>query len=181
MKLLIIYGTVEGQTRKICERLKNEARLNGHTVSLNNSTGPNLSPFGFDAVIIASSVHNDKFQDSVEQYAGDYAKVLNNIVGIFVTVSLTATNEEPEGWEELEEITREFLSRTGWHPTFIEHLAGAIRYSEYNFFKKFIARNIANSNNIKADNSLDQEFTDWEQVKQILTKIEKTVAEVSRV
>ncbi|MDZ7806444.1 MAG: flavodoxin domain-containing protein [Gracilimonas sp.] len=181
MKLLIIYGTVEGQTRKICERIKNEAKLNGHTVSLNNSTGPNLSPFGFDAIIIASSVHNEKFQDSIEQYAGDYAKVLNNIVGVFVTVSLTAANDEPEGWKELEEITNDLLSRTGWHPTFIEHVAGAIRYSKYNYFKKFIVRNIAGRNGTQIDNSDDHEFTDWEQVNQILKKIEKAVSKISKV
>ncbi|MBD3616300.1 MAG: hypothetical protein HUJ22_06985 [Gracilimonas sp.] len=181
MKLLIVYGTVEGQTRKICDRLKNEARLNGHTVSINNSTGPKLSPFGFDAIIIASSIHNEKFQASIEQYVGDYAKVLNNMVGAFISVSLTAAHDVPEGWEELEKITKDFLHKTGWYPSFIEHIAGAIRYSEYNFFKKYIARNIAKRNNAQTNTSEDHEYTDWGQVKRILTKVEKAVAETKRV
>jgi menaquinone-dependent protoporphyrinogen oxidase len=180
MKLLIVYGTVEGQTRKICDKLKNEAKLNGHTVSINNSTGPNLSPFGFDAVIIASSIHNDKFQAPVERYVGDYSKVLNNMVGAFMTVSLTAVNDEPEGWAELEEITKGFLSRTSWHPTIIEHVAGAIRYSEFNFFKKYIARNVADKKNAQTNTSEDHEYTDWGQVKRILTKVEKEVAETTK-
>lgn len=180
MKLLIIYGTVEGQTRKICEVLRNEAKLKGHTVSVNDASGPNLSPFGFDAAIIASSIHYGKFQSSVEHYVQEHAKILNNMIGAFVSVSLTAANDEPEGWEELEGITKDFLSRTGWHPTFIDQVAGALRYTKYNFFKRYILRNIAQKNNAQTDTSDDYEYTDWAQVQRILTKVEKAVGETHK-
>ena len=177
MKLLIIYGTVEGQTRKICEVLRNEAKLSGHTVSMNDASGPNLSPFGFDAVIIASSIHHEKYQTSVEHYVHEHAKILNNTIGAFISVSLTAANDVPEGWKELDIITKDFLSKTGWHPIFVEQVAGAIRYSKYNWFKKYILRNIAAKNDAQTNTSEDYEYTDWGQVKRILTKIEHAVKE----
>ena len=180
MKLLIIYGTVEGQTRKIVKVLQREAKLKNHTVSLNDASGAHLSPFGFDAVIIASSLHNGKYQASVEHYVEEHAKLLNNIVGAFVSVSLTAAYEEPEGWKELEDITKDFLNRTGWHPTFIDQVAGALRYSKYNYFKKFIMRNIAQKNEAQTDTSEDYEYTDWGQVTRILTKLEEAVSEAKK-
>lgn len=180
MKILIIYATVEGQTRKICKVLQNSAKSNEHKVSLIDANGPLMSPLGFDAVIIASSIHYDQFHDSVEHYVHEHSKLLNNIIGTFVSVSLTAAYDETEGWKELEQITKDFLSRTGWHPTFVAHLAGALRYSKYNFFKKFIMRNIAKNNQAQTDVSEDYEYTDWKEVQQILTNIEQAISEKNK-
>jgi len=90
------------------------------------------------------------------------------------------SSEYVVGWEELKGITKEFLSNTGWHPTYIEQVAGAIRYSKYNFFKKYILRNIAQKNNAQTDTSEDYEYTDWTQVQRILAKVEKAVEEIHK-
>jgi menaquinone-dependent protoporphyrinogen oxidase len=181
MKLLIVYGTVEGQTRKICEYLRDEAKRAGHTVSLNDTTETHLHPEAFDAVIVGSSVHAEKYQDSVEHYVQEHHEVLNKIPGAFVSVSLTAASDEPKSWNELEEMTKKFLDRTGWHPEYVEQVAGALRYSKYNFLKKFIMRMIAQKQGGDVDTSQDYEYTDWDQVKRILKKLEKSVPEPTKV
>jgi len=181
MKLLIVYGTTEGQTRKICEFIRDKAKQNGHTVSLNDSTQAHLHPEGFDAVIIASSIHAEKFQDSISHYVQEHHETLNRIPGVFMVVSLTAATNEPESWKELEEITNNFLNRTGWHPEYVEQVAGALRYTKYNFLKKFIMRMIAQKHSNDVDTSKDYEYTDWEQVGRILKKLEKNVSESEKV
>lgn len=172
MKLLIVYGTTEGQTRKICEFLRVKAKERGHTVSMNDSTGAVLSPFGFDGVIIASSIHNDRFQASVEHYLKEQSKLLNNQISLLLTVSLAAAGEFHESWLELKQATNDLLENSGWHPDFVEHVAGAIRYSKYNFLKKYAVRSLARINVGTLIDEEDHEYTDWEQVCEILDRLE---------
>jgi len=180
MKLLIVYSTTEGQTKKICEYLRDEAKRSGHDVTLMNAAETYLHPENFDAVIIGASVHAEKYQDSIKDYVQEYNKDLNNVHGAFISVSLTAASNEPESWNELEQNTEDFLNETDWHPAYIEQVAGALRYSEYNFFKKFIMRMIAQKSGGGTDTSQDYEYTDWDQVSRILKKLEKSVEESAK-
>lgn len=176
MKLLIVYGTTEGQTRKICEHIRDKAEDDGHKVSIVDSSGPEVTPKGFDAVIVGASLHAEKYQSPVIHYVKEHHKELNKKVTGFLSVSLSAIHEEPEYQKELEKITEDFLDQTGWNPTFVEHVAGALRYTKYNFLKKFIMRMIAQKSGGSTDTSRDTEYTDWNQVKWFLGKVEKEVA-----
>ena len=179
MKLLIVYGSTEGQTRKICEFLRDKAQGSGHKVSIIDSTGAELDPEGFDAVIVGASVHANKYQTSIKHYVTKHAEDLNDRPGVFVSVSLTAAHDEPESWKELNKITENFLSETGWKPSFIEQVAGALRYTEYNFFKKFIMRLIAKKEGESTDTTKDHEYTDWGQVERIIKRLERAIANAS--
>lgn len=173
MKLLIVYGSTEGQTRKICEFLRDQAQKAGHSVTISDSTQDPPPPDNFDSVIIGASLHYEKYQDSVAQYVKNYHSALNQKPTAFISVSLTAANDEPESWNELKTITNNFLDFTHWTPRFTEQVAGALRYLEYNFLKKFIMRMIAKQKRQPTDTSKDYEYTDWQQVKLILKNLEK--------
>lgn len=176
MKLLIAYGTTEGQTRKICHFLNEEAVKNGHSVSLIDTVNSqNQSPEDFDAAIVAASVHTGNYQTSIEHYVQKHREALSKIPAILLSVSLTAATDEPESWKELEHISDKFFEKTGWKPTHVEQVAGALKYSEYNFFKKFIMRMIAQKSGGDVDTSADYEYTDWKQVKNVLTQIEQNL------
>lgn len=176
MKLLIVYGTTEGQTRKICEYMGNKAVDDDHEVTIVDSTGPDVDPSGYDAVIIGASLHAEKYQSSVIHYAQEHHQALNNMTTGFMSVSLSAMHDDPEMQKELENITKKFLDKTGWNPTYVEQVAGALRYTKYNFLKKFLMRMIAQKSGGSTDTSKDAEYTDWNQVKWFLGQIEKQVA-----
>lgn len=180
MKLLIVYGTTEGQTRKICEFISNEAREAGYQVSLVNSLESHIHPAEFDAVIVGSSVHAGRYQAAVEHYVHEHHQELNSKITAFLSVSLAAASDEEESWKELRNQTEEFLNKTGWNPTFVEQVAGALRYTKYNFLKKFIMRMIAKKSGGSTDTSKDVEYTDWEQVKMLLSRVMKEVKESKR-
>lgn len=176
MKLLIVYGTTEGQTRKICEYLRDKAEDDGHDVTIVDSTGPDIDPGGFDAVLIGASLHAEKYQTSVLHYVKEHHQTLNKMPTGFLSVSLAAIHDDPQYQKELEEITEKFLDQTGWNPTFVEHVAGALRYTKYSFWKKFVMRMIAQKSGGSTDTSKDTEYTDWNQVKWFLGQLEKEVA-----
>lgn len=175
MKLLIVYGTTEGQTRKICRFLRDEALKAANKADISDASDHPRSPEGYDAVIIGASVHQGKYQASIENYVMHYAEKLNTKVSAFISVSLTAAIKEEESWKELETITSDFLQKTGWEPTEVEQVAGALRYTQYDFLKKFIMRMIAKRSGGDTDTTHDHEYTQWEQVENLMERIIKHV------
>ncbi|MGM0589212.1 MAG: flavodoxin domain-containing protein [Bacteroidota bacterium] len=170
MDLLIVYGTTEGHTRKIGAYLRDEAEMKGMNVSLFDATNAPLSPFTFDRTIIASSVHMHKFQDAIKHYVMEHQKELNKVQTMFLTVSLAAADDQPESWEELEDVTQTFLTDTGWNPDRIEHIAGALKFTRYNFFKRFIMRQIASKTGKDVDVNQDYEYTDWDKLRKVFNE-----------
>jgi len=174
MKVLIIYGSTEGQTRKIASFLKEEAEKRGHQVTLSDATdNPPALTAGYDLVLIGASVHAHKYQTAVSHYIKSNAGVLNKTRSGFFSVSLAAAGDDTEDWKELNEITNALLEETGWKPAHIEQVAGALRYTQYDFFKKFIMRLIAKRHGRPADTSGDYEYTDWAKLKVFLEKMLK--------
>src|ERR1700758_1606045 len=119
MKVLIVYGTTEGQTRKIAAFLKDEAENLGHQVTLADSTSTPPLPTGYDVVLIGASLHAHKYQSSVFHYIKNNAVALNELKSGFFSVSLTAAGDDSESWKELEVITTNLLKDTGWNPKYI--------------------------------------------------------------
>mgnify|MGYP006290585723 CR=1 FL=1 len=181
MKLLIVYGSTEGQTKKICEFLKVEAEKRGHQVAIEDSTEKPESPKAYNAVIIGASVHMGKYQSSIKHYVQSHLAALGRIPTVFLSVSLTAVSDDAESWDELEAVTDQFLDQTQWHPDYIEQVAGALRYTEYNWLKRFLMRMIAKNSGQDTDTTTDHEYTDWDQVRGIIDKLESEVEKLQDV
>lgn len=171
MKLLIIFGTTEGQTRKIAQFLKDEAEKSGHKVTLCDATAKPPSPNNFDAVLMGASVHVAKYQTAVIHYAKEHHEELNKMPSGFFSVSLAAASDDKESAKELDEILKNFIRETGWKPAYIEQVAGALLYTKYDFFKRFIMRLISKKHGGDTDTSQDHEYTDWKKVMAFLKKV----------
>lgn len=171
MKLLIIYGTTEGQTRKIAEFMHEEAKTMGHEPTTIDSTLTPPPLEDFDAILIGSSIHTGKYHNAVVHFVKDHATLLNEKLTGFFSVSLAAASEMEESWKELEKITTDLLEDTNWQPDEVVQLAGALKYTQYDFFKKFIMRMIAKKEGGETDTSKDYEYTNWEQAKEFLHKV----------
>ena len=173
MKLMIIYATTEGHTRTICEYLRDEAEKAGHSVALIDSTVTPPAPGEYDAVIISGSIHGGKYQSALKHYTLEHRETLNGMKSVFLSVSLTAAADEPESWKELRQQTEDFLTETGWQPLFTEQVAGALLYTKYDFMKRFLMRVITKRAGGDTDTSQDFVYTDWNQVRGIVPKIEQ--------
>ena len=53
------------------------------------------------------------------------------------------------------------MADTGWTPGQILHVAGAFRFTEYDFFKGWVMRLIAKEKKVEVDPHRDLELTDW--------------------
>lgn len=170
MKLMIVYGTVEGQTFKICKYLQQQAEKAGHTVTMYNAIDNPKRPDGYDGVIVASSVHTGSYNAAVKHFVRQNYEALNEMPAGFISVSLTAAGADEESWRDLRNITKTFLDETHWKPAMVEQVAGALLYTKYDFFKKFIMRMISKKAGGGLDTHTDYEYTDWVQVNEFLSK-----------
>jgi menaquinone-dependent protoporphyrinogen oxidase len=171
MKCLIAYATTDGQTRKIARFAADHLTGLGHSTELLNlADAEGLDLARFDAAILAGSLHVGIYQDALTAFAQGQAAALNGMPTLFLPVSLSAAGDDAEDWKGLETQTQAFLDETGWHPTRIEHVAGAFRFTEYDFFRAWAMRRIARAKGETVDPKADKEYTDWGKLAALLTE-----------
>ena len=62
MKILIIYGTTEGHTRKIARFMEDVLQEEDHKVSIADATDEPPAPDQYDCIFIGGSLHMHKYQ-----------------------------------------------------------------------------------------------------------------------
>jgi menaquinone-dependent protoporphyrinogen oxidase len=161
MKILIVYGTTEGQTRKIAKAAADQITEMGHEAVLHDATDlqQNLRPGQFDKIIVAGSVHNGQHQEALELFVFANRGVLDTIPSVFISVSMAAAFEDSIA--DAEGYVRDFRKSSGWNPT--DHLlvAGAIRPGKYGYYEEITVRHRVLANRAMENPDADQEFTDW--------------------
>jgi menaquinone-dependent protoporphyrinogen oxidase len=170
MKILIVYGTTEGQTCKISHFMEAILKDGGHEVKVADACDTPPSPSSYDAVIIGASVHIHKYQSAVVHYINHHIEALNRIPGAFFSVCLAIASDLEEEHREARKITTDFLEHVGWRPLMTTQVAGALKYTQYDFFKKLIMKMIAKKEGRTTDTSRDYEYTDWNAVREFVTE-----------
>lgn len=162
MKILVLYATTDGQTRKIARHVADGLADKGHGVELLEARdGEGLELARFDRAILAGSLHAGGYQAALASFARSHAAALNDMPTLFLAVSLSAAGDDAEDWAGLRKCLDEFHSETGWTPTRSAHVAGAFRFSEYGFFRAWVMKRIAAQKDASVDPHQDREYTDW--------------------
>jgi menaquinone-dependent protoporphyrinogen oxidase len=170
MKILIVFASTEGQTRKICAHALDHLTAQGHSVALVPAdSAKDIRPESFDAVLLAASVHARKYQASLIDYATRHAATLNGKRTLFLSVSLAAAGTDPAEHADLDKIAGELAETTGWTPTRTEQVAGAFRFMEYDFLKYWAMRWIEKEKDPDVPPGTDREYTDWDALDKLLT------------
>ncbi|MFP4327321.1 MAG: flavodoxin domain-containing protein [Paracoccaceae bacterium] len=162
MKILIAYATTEGQTRRIARFAADRLSDAGHAVELLPvADAQGLDWARIEAVILAGSLHMGKLQPELHDFAAAHAPALNARRSALIQVSLAAAGEDAEERAEIVRIAEAFCIATGWTPDVTLQVAGAFRFTQYDFFRRWAMRWIAaqKGEQVRADE--DREYTDW--------------------
>jgi menaquinone-dependent protoporphyrinogen oxidase len=162
VNVLIVYGTTEGQTRKIAEWTAKRIRERKHQAETLNSADlvPNLDFAIYDAFIIAASVHQEYHQETITSFVIAHLGVLDTKPSALISVSLSAVLEGAGA--EAQKYVNSFVSITGWRPRMTLLLGGALRFTEYDYFQEQIVKFIVMRRGAAASTGRDREFTDWQ-------------------
>ncbi|PWE18513.1 protoporphyrinogen oxidase [Marinicauda salina] len=161
--ILIVYATVEGQSRRIADLLGDHLVRCKHGRTLVDATDPpeDLDVSAHDAVILVASVHADRHHAAAVNFARKNVAALNRTPSALVSVSLHAASGEAEDEEEMRAYVDRFCAETGWLPRAVHYAAGALRFAQFDFFKRWMARRLTRELGMEFDPERDVELTDW--------------------
>jgi menaquinone-dependent protoporphyrinogen oxidase len=162
-KILLTYGTTEGQTAKIADFIADALRRHGHHVTMTDvKDTANTIPDGYDAVIVGASIHMGKHDKHIVDFVTKNQDTLTGMPSAFYSVSLAAHGDttEAEGYVE------QFEQKTGWRPDKVALFGGALLYTQYGFIKRHMMKKIAGDKpgNLGTDLSRDYVYTEWDGV-----------------
>jgi menaquinone-dependent protoporphyrinogen oxidase len=186
--ILVIYATREGHTQRIAEHIRALLDSRQRTSELVDAAHlpQGFSLTNYSAAIVGASLHTGKHEPEMVKFVKRHLNELPQIPTLFLSVSLSErTVEDPHALAEkraqaeadVERTIASFLKETGWRPSHVAAVAGALLYSKYNFVVRFIMKRIANKAGGPVDTSRDYEFTDWLKLDRLIEEfLESTSA-----
>ena len=163
-QILVIYSTVDGQTKNICKKIKEINVGMGHDVTLVSLAEANKAVLSeFDKILIGASIRYGKHRAELYQFIEENQEILSNKVSGFFSVNVVARKPE-KNTAETNPYMVKFLQLSAWKPNMLGVFAGKIDYPKYGFFDRFMIRFIMKMTKGPTDIKGTFEFTDWEQV-----------------
>ena len=174
-KRLIIYSTTDGQTKLICERIKNLSKFNNETklIEIDKAKKEDLQPY--EVIIIGASIRYGKHSPNVLKFVNENIHNLNRKKSVFFSVNVVARKEE-KNLPETNPYMIKFLKLAKWNPYKKAVFAGKIDYPKYSFLDKQIIRLIMFITKGPTDTSKSYEFTDWSKVDDFTREIDQISA-----
>lgn len=164
--VLIVYGTSHGQTRKIARRIAEHLDSRGIAAEAHDvrDLSRTFQVSRFDGVIVGGRIWMSKVPRDLREFARGYRAVLESRPSVLFSVCLAVLNSTPEARAEVAGMLPKFEKATGWRPLRSAVFAGALPYTKYNFFLRWVMKRIATMAGRDTDTSRDYEYTDWDQV-----------------
>lgn len=160
-RILVLYGTTHGHTAKIARAIADTLRSQGASADVIEANAEWPEPEDYTAVVVAASVHEGSYQRPVRRWVRANADALNARPTAFVSVCLGVLQHNPLVQQEVAAIMARFLTAAGWRPAVTTTVAGALLYTRYNPFIRWVMKRIVRKAGGDTDTSRDYEYTDW--------------------
>ncbi|MFQ6370739.1 menaquinone-dependent protoporphyrinogen IX dehydrogenase [Shewanella sp. YIC-542] len=162
-KTLILFSSVHGQTRKICEFMAQRLIQQGHDVTLAAITeAPALD--SFERVLIGASIRHGKHNPAVYDFIRQHQAQLEAKVNGFFSVSLVA-RKPAKNTPQTNPYMQAFLAKTDWRPQLLQVFGGNLNYQGYGAMDRNIIRFIMWITKGPTDPNTCVEYTDWKKVE----------------
>lgn len=164
-RILIVYESKHGQTEKIVQFIRDRMKSRGNEVELMNCQRPSVVKLAnFDAVIVGAPIYARRYPAQLRKWVRDHAEELNRSTTAFFSVCLAVLQKDEKVQRDLLLISEAFFRKTGWYPKRRRVFAGALVYSDYNWFLKRVMRMISRRGGQDTDIHQDYEYTHWNEV-----------------
>lgn len=181
MKVLIVYASKYGQTQKIANFIGQRLMSRGYSVGIFDvQTMPStVTPLNFDMTIVGAPVYKHEFSKELTNWCKYHSQSLNLRSSSFFSVCLGVMQNSNEVKSDEVSIVVDFFHQCDWYPKIWTIFGGALTYSKYNWFLKFLMKRISSKAGVETKTTQDYEYTDWDKVrdftKENLKQIENRV------
>jgi menaquinone-dependent protoporphyrinogen oxidase len=165
-RILVLFATVDGQTGRIADRIAQVLGSAGHGVTLRPASVAHAADDAglFDAVILGAGIRYGDYPKYLVPLVRDCVTPLAIPTAFFsVCLSAGGPGARPataQGYVDA------LLRKTAWRPAQVQSFAGALLYTRYNAFIRFMMRMIVGFAGGDTDTSRDYEYTDWKAAEQ---------------
>lgn len=166
----ILYSTVDGQTKKICEFLVSQLQDEKTNVSLFSINEFHEEVPKFDTIVIGASIRYGKHNETVNRFISEREQELKYINSAFFSVNLVA-RKAGKDQPETNPYLIKFLDSISWKPDLTDVFAGSLDYSKYAFFDRLMIKAIMKFTKGPTKTEKPIEYTDWERVKAFAQKV----------
>jgi len=176
-RVLVIFGTSYGQTKKIAVRIAATLERRGCAVELRDAASerPALPLEQYTAVVAGCSIIAKGHQPAIERFVRQNVATLNRVPSAFFQVSASAGSKDARGRQAAERLLEEFVRSHDWMPILSASIAGAINFTRYNFLLRWYMKRASAKHGGTTDTSRDHEYTDWAQVDRFALAIANTI------
>ncbi|MCU0977411.1 MAG: menaquinone-dependent protoporphyrinogen IX dehydrogenase [Steroidobacteraceae bacterium] len=168
-RILLLYWSGYGQTRRICERIQALAQAQGHAVDVAPIDGDS-DPAGYDAVVIGASIRHGKHDPSVLDYIRTHQRLLESKPSGFFSVNLVA-RKPAKNRPETNPYVKAFVASSPWKPRLLGVFGGELDYQRYGAFDRAAIRFIMWLTKGPRDPNTKVEFTDWAEVERFAGRV----------
>ena len=168
-RTLIIYSTIDGQTKAICERIAS-LLVNAKTEIMTIEQAGQNGLSNFNQVIIGASIRYGKHRPELYNFLKKHVEELEKIKSAFFSVNVVA-RKPLKNTPETNPYMIKFLGLTPWRPDQLAVFAGKIDYPKYGFIDKQMIRFIMWMTKGPTDISGTYEFTDWSAVEDFAERL----------
>ena len=168
-KILLVYSSVYGHTRRICDRMQAKLTELGQQVEQVPVAGGAANPAGYDAVLIGASIRNGKHNPAVLEFIARHKAVLDEKPSAFFSVNLVARKPH-KNRPETNPYTKAFVAKSPWQPRLLGVFGGDLDYQRYTPFDRNVIRFIMWLTKGPTDPQTKAEYTDWDEVERFATR-----------
>jgi len=170
MKIGIVYATVDGQTLKICTKIKEELLQLNNQVELYSIDEFKEKIANFDKFIIGSSIRYGVHHKKIIEFINTNKSKLDTTKTAFFSVNLVARKPE-KNTPTTNPYVVKFFKTINWKPTIVEVFAGKLDYKKYPFFDRIMIQFIMWMTKGPTDKTVEIEYTNWNKVAKFSTTL----------
>jgi menaquinone-dependent protoporphyrinogen oxidase len=170
-KILVVFATHYGHTRKVAVAIAERLRELGHQPDLFDVRDRDHvpAPDNYDAVVLGSRVELGKHATDLRNYVIAHKDVLERKPTAFFSVSLAASQPAPE--PDPSGYLADFFDAVEWRPRRAIAFAGALPYRKYGWLMRLIMKRISRSAGHTTDTSRNHDLTDWQEVRRFAEEV----------
>ena len=181
--ILVAYASTDGHARKVAEYVAAAFNRMGREVDLIDTASPaaaSVTPI-HSAAVIAGSVHLGSHQAALQDFVKRNVDWLNASPAALLSVSLAAALDDEASRADCRACAQKFLDETGFVPGIVLPVAGALPYTQLDWFRRFAVKMVMKRHGGDTDTSRDFDYTDWEALERFATEfVDATTADATR-
>ncbi len=161
-RVLILYATVDGQTRRIAEAVaKDMGDCQVQVAAMDDHLNPDWAQV--DTVVLGAAIRYGKFRPELNAFIERHRDALAARPGAFYGVNLVARKAN-KNTADTNPYMITFAKESPWQPQLLDVFAGKLNYPAYGFWDKQIIRFIMWITKGPTAPDAVVEYTDWQRV-----------------